>query len=480
MNLRLLLISVLSLWGPAAVPSPLYTCYDVLFYGLECKLDPDTKRIAGTSRIRLRAVQPAAELQVDLDRSLRAVRVTLDGLPVSFQQIQDSLRVRFPARLRKGLVYTLEILYAGAPGHGAVWQQDPRGAAWISLQGPGMKPSGWWPLKDRPEDLADSMQLAVIVQAGPNVAANGSLLRIEEQPGNFRRWVYRYADPLGGADLRLGIGDYRLVRETHRNAEGAFELRYFALTAHQMQGAAWLGRIRQAISVLERRLGPCSALRSGLTWVESPLAPGLPEPDPVEEAAALWFGRMLRAADPADQPMIAGLREYAGLLYLEESQGLEQAEALLRTQPAERYLASRLFHTLRMRSSAPSVWSSLLRSLPRLASPQGVSGETIMQVFSDQLGQDYVPWFIQYLYVRKLPVLEYYYGGSARKPVLAYRWQADTDGFNLPVEVRFGEQSVLIIPEREWKALSGRNYVTRNASIEPPWQLFEVQEVPRP
>jgi aminopeptidase N len=65
----------------------------------------------------------------------------------------------------------------------------------------------WWPCKDRPDDKADGVSLAITVPANLVVASNGRLLRVDQLPGARARYRWRESYPIATYLVSLAITD---------------------------------------------------------------------------------------------------------------------------------------------------------------------------------------------------------------------------------------------------------------------------------
>src|SRR5690606_5383 len=64
--------------------TPLRTCYDVLFYHLDIKVDIAHKFIAGNNQIRFKVIEPFTKLQIDLFDNLNIDKVEYEGNSLDF------------------------------------------------------------------------------------------------------------------------------------------------------------------------------------------------------------------------------------------------------------------------------------------------------------------------------------------------------------------------------------------------------------
>ena len=97
------------------MPTPVRTCYDVLFYDLSVNVDVTGKKLGGHNRIRFRAVQAFDSLQIDLYATLRIDSILFQGRPLRYTREYSAVYVRFPDRVPRGAVGEIDVYYGGKP-----------------------------------------------------------------------------------------------------------------------------------------------------------------------------------------------------------------------------------------------------------------------------------------------------------------------------------------------------------------------------
>ena len=77
--------------------TPLRTCYDVTYYSLDIKVDPESKTIAGSNTIQFKVVADFKKMQIDLVQNMKidkimfgdkSLKFTREHAAVFVQQIQ--------------------------------------------------------------------------------------------------------------------------------------------------------------------------------------------------------------------------------------------------------------------------------------------------------------------------------------------------------------------------------------------------------
>jgi hypothetical protein len=71
------------------------TCYDVKYYHLDVKIDPEHKSIAGTNKILFEVAADTEMIQIDLFENLSIDRIQLDGKKLLFERVYDAVFIHF-------------------------------------------------------------------------------------------------------------------------------------------------------------------------------------------------------------------------------------------------------------------------------------------------------------------------------------------------------------------------------------------------
>ncbi len=112
---------------------------------------------------------------------------------------------------------------------------------------------------------------------------------------------------------------------------------------------------------------------------------------------------------------------------------------------------SNLLHTIRHSMNNDSLFREILRGLNNTFYHQTVNSSQVEKYVSDHAGFNYGKVFDQYLRNIQIPQLEIYFtpGGKA----VSYRYTNCINGFNLPLVLKNGQDSLKIFPVKEWKTL---------------------------
>ena len=505
--------------------TPLRTCYDVSFYDLEIKLDPDLQRLAGRNRIHFLATRTFDKLQLDLFANLDIAEIKWRDQVLSFTREHNAVFVQFPVRIKKGNREMIEIWYAGEPRKaqnppwdgGLVWRKDQNKRHWIGVACEGLGASSWWPLKDHLSDEPDSMQFSIIYPEGAKVVANGQLRALEKLPGNFRRWVYFVNNPINSYNVSFYIGDYVKFTDVYQNASGLHELTYHVLSYNLDKAKGHFEQVKDMLFCFEKYFGEYPFWEDGFKLVEtsywgmehqSAIAYGNNyRNNPfdfdfiiIHESGHEWFGNSLSVADHADMWIHESFTTYTEAVYVEHYYGYERMIEYLNTQkpliknlrpiqgPREvnfdawpaadmYYKGSWMLHTLRNAVGDDDRFFATLKAFAEEHKLTILDTEKVVDYFSWKLGEDYSWLFAQYLNYTSYPVLEYKLSKKRRRTNFSYRWVADVEDFGLPLEVSLEGQTERLYPTTQWQTMIRKGLSEKEIEFNPNWGLYEVKKV---
>lgn len=247
-------------------PPPEQTCYDVAHYGLSLRVDPDTKSIAGTSRMRARLASPTNRIALDLDARLVVDAVRSGTKPLRYVHEKGRIFVEdVEAWARVGEHFSLEVDYHGVPREapnppwsgGFTWSKTASGAPWIATSCQGEGADLWWPVKDQPDDEPESMDITIEVPSTLVCASNGRLIRVEDTQPGWHAFVWHVSTPINAYSVALNIAPYTTIEGEHESvAGGKFPLVYYVLPENVEQGQRLFAEIRQHMTFFEDVFGP--------------------------------------------------------------------------------------------------------------------------------------------------------------------------------------------------------------------------------
>lgn len=478
--------------------TPLRTCYDVLFYGLDVTVSPETKSIRGTTVLRFRAVHPFDKMQVDLYANMNIEKILFHGQPLTYTREYNAVFIQFPERIARGKEDALTFFYAGKPQEpsplklwgGFLWAQDENGHPWIESVCQGSGASLWWPCKDHLSDKPDSMKISITVPRGLTDISNGRLLQKTDLPGNLTRFDWYVSYPINNYNVVVNIGDYAHFSDRYINRQDTLTLDYYAMPYDLDKARQVFKNTGPMLALYQKYFGEYPFKRDGFTVMESlypmehqsavsigPLNSN--EADSAEltrllwhESAHEWWGNSVTCNDMADFWLHEAFATYAEVLNYEAIGGQAASHYLQEQHPANKepltgFYDVNDFHigdiyskgvlmlnTLRHVIDNDSLWFGVLKGIQQRFRYRSVNAADITRYFNEATKTDYAYFFDQYLQHPAIPQLVLALEEKGDSLAVRYKWKADAAGFAMPVKVTVAKNDFkFIYPAAGWQTI---------------------------
>ncbi len=327
--------------------------YDVRFYELDLEIDPASRSIAGTVRVRALARAELAGLDLDLDdrftvAGARHFTGDGDGDALAAEHTGKKLWIPFATPVAAGDEVTVEVAYSGAPREapnppwegGFTWQQTDAGAPWIGVSCQIDGCDVWWPCKDHPSDEPDEgAALHYTVPPGLEVVANGVLEGVDELEDGRRTFHWRVSTPINSYNVTFNAAPFVELTADYESVTGEpIPFSYWLLPEDVEEGRALLPELVDHLRFLEELLGPYPFRADKYAVVETPyiamehqtaIAYGRIfgtrrmgfEWIAFHELAHEWWGNLVSASDWRDFWLHEGFDAYTEALYVERLHG---------------------------------------------------------------------------------------------------------------------------------------------------------------
>ncbi len=199
--------------------------YDVRRYDLDLRISPEDTTVAGVvTMIFTSKVAGLASCVLDFaNRGLDVDGVSDGSGARPFVHQGDSLSVSLRAPLAAGDVDSLRIAYSGRPGspaadRGLFWrehfhwipseEQTVDGGRAIANMSEPSYARYWWPCKDRPDDKADTVRVAVTVPDTLEVASNGRRMGVTPAEPGWRTTTWLSTYPIATYLVSVAVSNY--------------------------------------------------------------------------------------------------------------------------------------------------------------------------------------------------------------------------------------------------------------------------------
>jgi aminopeptidase N len=487
---------------------PARAWWDVQFYDLHVAVNPRDSSISGWNRITYRVLQPAREMQIDLQPPLVVDSIVQGRRKLVFRRDGKAFFVALAAPARAGVTGTITVWYHGKPRIGArlpwdggfTFQQDSLGRPWIATANEGLGASVWWPTKDYLADEPDSQRIAITVPDAMIDVSNGRLRSTARNTGGTTTYEWFVTSPINTYNVTINAGHYAHFSDTFAGEAGQLTLDFWPLDYHVDTARQQFKQVVPMLRCFENWFGPYPWYADGFKLIETPHL-GMEHQSAiaygnhymngyrgrdlsrtglglqwdfiiVHESAHEWFGNNISAQDHADMWVHESFANYAEGIYTECRMGKSAGAAYMigaragirNDRPVipvygvnaqgsgDMYpKGGNMLHTIRTIVDDDAKWRDILRGLNKTFYHQTVTGKQVQDYISREAGIDLSKVFAQYLTTTQIPVFEYRVAGGT----LSYRWSNVVAGFDMPVRVNMpGLGTRLLHPTDAWQSLA--------------------------
>ena len=482
--------------------------WDAAFYDLHVRVNPADSSIVGWNGITYRVLQPAQEMQIDLQVPLVADSMVQDGRKLSYRRDGNAFFVTLAARQRAGETRKVTVYYRGQPraarrppwDGGFTWTTDSLGKRWIATTDEGLGASVWWPLKDYLGDEPDSQRIAITVPDPMVDVSNGRLRSTTHNADGTTTFEWFVENPINSYDVAVNAGSYAHYADTVQGEAGPLTRDFWPLAYHLDAARRQWQQVTPMLKCYEHWFGPYPWYADGYKLVEAPHL-GMEHQSAVaygnhfqngylgrdlsrtglglmwdfiivHESAHEWFGNNISAADHADMWIHESFANYAEGLYTECRLGRTAGAAYaIGTRAAIRndspiipaygvnatgsgdmyYKGGNMLLTIRQVVDDDARWRDVLRGLNHTFWHQTVTAAQVEDYMSREAGVDLSKVFQQYLTTTLVPEFDY----KVESGTLSYRWANVVPGFAMPVRVQVpGLGTLRLHPTEVWQTLA--------------------------
>jgi aminopeptidase N len=279
----------------------------------------------------------------------------------------------------------------------------------------------------------------------------------------------------------------------------SLDLDYYVLRENQEKAKLHFEQVKPMLSCYEKYLGKYPFYRDGYALVETPylgmehqgaIAYGnkykkgysgmdrsgqmLPfDYIIIHETGHEWWGNSVTSADIADMWIHESFCTYSEAIYVECLYGYDTAmtyvnalkSTVANTKPmigtfglnreghSDMYVKGMLFlNTLRHVVNNDDLWWPMIKNMSDTTFKYRITNyEEVVSFFNEKTKLNLTSLFEQYVKNAGLPVLEYSIKSSRKKVCFKYRWNANVTDFNMPVELKVGQEKIRLMPSGKWQ-----------------------------
>ncbi|WP_055437596.1 M1 family metallopeptidase [Lacinutrix algicola] len=479
--------------------------WDLTYYHLDIKVNPDNKTISGTNTIQYTVLKPNQVLQIDLQEPLELTKVTQNGKALEIKHDGNAHFVTLKDQQNIGETNSVIAHYQGKPREavrapwdgGISWKKDNNGNHFVASSCQGLGASVWWPNKDHMYDEVDSMLISVNVPKGLTNVSNGRLRSTEEKE-NTTTFNWFVSNPINNYGVNINIGDYANFSEVFKGEKGDLDMNYYVLKDNLEKAKEHFKDAPKMMKAFEHWFGPYPFYEDSFKLVEVPYL-GMEHQSSVtygnkymqgylgsdlsgtgwglkfdfiiiHEAGHEWFANNITNVDIADMWIHESFTAYSESLFLDYYYGKQaSAEYVIGTRRGIQndrplighynvnnegsgdmyYKGANMLHTLRQLVKDDEKWRQILRTLNSKFYHQTVTTQQIEDCLAEESGLDLKTFFNQYLRSIKIPILEYNVEGKN----LNYKWTNTVEGFKMPIQIEINGVTQWISPTLENQTL---------------------------
>ena len=480
--------------------------WDLTYYHLDIKVDPENKFISGKNTIQYKVLEEDSIMQIDLQPPMELLKAVQNGQELKIKHDGNAHFISLSDNQNVDEVNELIVHYQGhpreavkAPWDGGIsWKKDKNGNHFIASSCQGLGASVWWPCKDHMYDEVDSMQISVNVPSKLTNVSNGRLRRVD-QIGDTKTYTWIVKNPINNYGVNINIGDYVNFSEVYDGMAGNLDLDYYVLSYNLEKAKEQFKQVPMMMEAFEHWFGQYPFYKDSFKLVEVPYL-GMEHQSSVtygngyqngylgndlsgtgwglkfdfiivHEAGHEWFANNITNKDVADMWIHEGFTAYSENLYLDYHFGKQaSAEYVIGTRKNIQndrpligyydvnkegssdmyYKGANMLHTLRQLIEDDEKWRKILRKMNVTFYHQTVSSKQIEDFLSQETGIDLTEFFNQYLRTTKVPTLEY----TINKKTLKYRWINIVEGFDMPIQVIINDEDMWLFPKADWQTMN--------------------------
>ena len=468
------------------------SCFDVLHYGLDIKIDVDKRYISGKNEIVFKGIEKSKTIQIDLFENMVVDSIVFENKKLNYKRDEVAVFITFNEEIQPDKQYTLNFYYSGFPkvaknapwDGGFVFSKDSNNKPFVGVAVQGTGASLWYPVKDTQRDEPDFG--ATIKVAVPNELTNVSNGRFKgstDLKNGYTRWDWEVVNPINTYDITINIADYVHFTDKLDN----LDIDYYVLRENEEKAKEHFKEVKPMLACFQEKFGEYPFIEDGYKLVEtsylgmehqSAIAYGNKYKKgymgydyngsgtgmffdyiTIHESAHEWFGNSITSADIADMWIHEGFTTYAEAVFVECQKGYETALKYVNANKqrvsnrkniaghynvnnepdGEMYSKGALFvNTLRHILDDEEKWSKILYDYSTTFKKKIVTTQQVEAYFSKAFEMDLSAVFNHYIYEKRIPNLVL----DLKNNKLTYHFDNVTDDFTMPIYIFVKDKKV--------------------------------------
>ncbi len=438
------------------------SCYDVLLYDLDIKVDIENKFLSGSNTIKFLATTDFRKLQIDLFENMQIEKIEFKNQNVTYTREFNAVFISFSEEIKKGSVQFLKIYYSGYPqvaknppwDGGFSWNKDKDGNPFVGVSCQGTGASLWWPCKDHQSDEPNEMVIRIAVPSELTEVSNGRLKNKIDLKNGYTKFEWYVSYPINNYDVTINIAKYKHFNESYYNSKysDSLTLDYYVLPNNYEKAKKQFAQVKPMLNCFYNYFGEYPFVRDGYKLVEAPYL-GMEHQSCVaygnkykngylgydrsgtgysfdfiiiHESAHEWWGNSITTNDIADMWIHEGFGTYAEALYIEclygydayleyinsEVKGVDNDKPLVgafgvnNEGSGDMYpKGALLLHTIRSIINNDKKFFEIIKGIHETFKYQTVNSKDVENYISEKSGIDFSEIFDLYLRTANIPKL---------------------------------------------------------------------------
>lgn len=493
---------------------PERTCFDVLRYDLNIKVDVEKRFIEGFNDITFKALENTSKIQIDLFENLKVDSIIYNSKKINFKRDEIATFIDFPSLLQKGNEYKIRFYYSGNPvvakrapwDGGFVFTKDYNGNPWVAVACQGFGASCWYPVKDSQSDEPDrGASIKVAVPNGLMNVSNGRLLGSEDLKNGFTRWDWEVKNPINTYDVTLNIGDYVHFGENYKG----LDLDFYVLRDNLEKAKKHFQEVKPMMDCFQSKFGEYPFKEDSYKLVETPYL-GMEHQSAVaygnryfkgymgsdisgtgigllfdyitiHESGHEWFGNSITSRDIADMWIHEAFTMYSEVVFVECEFGYDKAmdycQGVRNNIANDRpiigpygvnkegsgdmyYKGANMINTLR-HVIGKDKWWGILKKYSETYRHQIIDTQTVIDFFNTASGMNLTSIFNQYLRYTSIPELEI----RKNESEFELRWKTEEPNFEMPIDLIIKGKSLRVLGTNSWTKIDKKINSIRDIEV---------------
>ncbi len=454
-------------------PTAAQNDYDITFYDIDLKIDPDTQTISGMVGVQgISLVSSLNIVELDLYSGLNIESVKSEqGDDLNYTHGLNLLSVTLNNSVSTGNSFKIIIDYDGKPqssgfGSFGFHQHDGEPMIWSLSEPYGAR--DWWPCKDTPNDKADSVDISLEVPTGLIAASNGKLVDTEVN-GDWTTYHWQERYPIATYLVSIAIHSYTVFYDWYKySPTDSMRLEYYVFPDNYDAVQNNYGLTKDMIGVMADRFGEYPFINEKYGHAEFTWGGGMEhqtltslggysEALIAHELGHQWWGDMVTCANFHHIWLNEGFATYSEALWYEKYYGVNRLHSDMSNNMyfgqgtifvedttsvgsifhggLSYAKASWVLHMLRHVVGDSAFFNGLKEYGDRYRFKSTVT-EQFRDVMEEISGKDLDSFFQRWIYGEYYPIYEVVYSQSDNNLLVRINQIQDSDIFEMPIDFK--------------------------------------------